>query len=67
MALSLLARASSAPLGQSQGRTATNSHISYQSLGNGSQGNPMRPIRVRDYEGLLGPVKSYWEDLAPLV
>ena len=39
-------------------------HICQRSLGKGSQGNPLRPIR--DHEGLLGLIWAYWEDLAPL-
>ena len=35
------------------------------SLGKGSQGNPTTPIR--DDYGLLGLIRHYWEDLAPLV
>ena len=39
--------------------------IGVESLGKGSQANPRRPIR--DYSGLLGLIRPYWEDLAPLV
>ena len=40
-------------------------HGSHKSLGKGSQGNSIRPIR--DHQGLLGLLRPYWEDLAPLV
>ena len=36
---------------------------SHFSLGKGSQGTPIRPIR--DYEGLLGLLRACWEELAP--
>ena len=38
--------------------------ISHESLGKGSPGNPIRPMG--DYWGLLGLMRAYWEDLAPL-
>ena len=40
-------------------------HMSHESLAEGSQGNPMSPIM--DYSGLLGLIRPCWEDLAPLV
>ena len=39
-------------------------HISHQSRGKGSQGNPIRPIG--DYQRLLGLVRTCCGDLAPL-
>ena len=39
-------------------------HISHESLGKGSPGNPIRP--VRDYSRLLGLLRAYWGALAPL-
>ena len=35
-----------------------------ESLGRGSQGCQTRTIR--DFQGLLGVLRAYWEDLAPL-
>ena len=35
-----------------------------RSLGKGSQSRPTR--LTSDYQGLLGLIRAYWEDLAPL-
>ena len=37
---------------------------SHLSLGKGSHGNPIRPIR--DFYELFGPIRAYWVALAPL-